>query len=65
MCRESMPAETVRRWRSAKTVLSEGAGMWAGIGVEAGYVGGWTSERRGERCIHSAPMMVLTWVLKL
>jgi len=33
-----MPAETVRRRRSAKTELSEGGGM--GRGVEAGYVGG-------------------------
>ena len=58
-----MPAETVRRWRSAKTVLSEGGGI--GSGVEAGYVGWQTSERRGKRCVHRAPMMVLTCALKL
>ena len=59
---ERMPAETVRWRRSAKTVLSVGA--WLG-GVEAWYVGGQTRVRRGEVCIHRAPMMVLTWALKL
>ena len=53
MCRLRRPALMTRVWRCGKRVGS--------IGVLSGV----TRARRGERCVYSAPTMILTWALKL
>jgi hypothetical protein len=55
MCRDKRAAQVVRRWRSGKMVAR------VGVAVEEG---GWISESRGERCVHSAPTTILTCALK-
>jgi hypothetical protein len=53
MCRLRRPALTTRVWRCGKSIDS--------VGVSSGV----TRARRGERCVYSAPTMILTWALKL